>query len=244
MAAPVDAARTTTSISTAGTTHTINTGTPANGDLALVFGRFAAAPGTVTFTGYTAMPDTPNTTDLSDDTSLCWWRQCNGTEGATDTASTVNSVKGAFIYYRITGAQNPATTPPTDESANTGTSANAQASSLSSLTLADYLFVLWAGCDGELITFTAASGYSNVVNANSGVTGASATNCCVGSCTKQVLATTNEFPGAFTNGAPSTGYTAWLIAVPAAPSAVDRGRGFDTAVYNAEAISRSLRRVR
>lgn len=122
MASPVDSARQGTNIATAATSHAINVGSPVAGTLLIVFVRFAAAPGTVTFTGYTQLA--ANTSDASDDDSRIYYRWADGAEGATDTLATTNSVKLAAICWEITGAANPATTAPSVSAAVVGTAAN------------------------------------------------------------------------------------------------------------------------
>ena len=103
MASPVDSARVATNIATAATSHAINVGSPVAGTLLVVNVRFAAAPGAVTFTGYTQFGVT-ETSDASDDETRFYYRQADGTEGATDTLATTNSVKLAAICWEITGA--------------------------------------------------------------------------------------------------------------------------------------------
>jgi hypothetical protein len=241
MAAPVDAARTTTSVSTAATSTNINTGTPANGDLALVLGRFAGNAGTATFTGYNAIDSGnvwPLDPDASDDWTWIWWRVCDGTEGATDAMSWTNSVKGAFIYYRITGHGVPAGSSTSQfVTAGTGTpvgtGANPDPPALTpALGAADWLWIAFCGLDSETATPSAApSGYSNLVTANSGTGGAVATNCIIGSATKQATAATTENPGVFTAAAPNSGWTAVTIGVAAAVP-VSRDRALPVDVYN------------
>lgn len=122
MAAPVDSARQATNISTAATSHNINVGSPVAGTLLIVMVRFAAAPGTVTFTGYTQLA--ASTADASDDDTRIYYRWADGTEGATDTLATTSSVKLAAISWEVTGAANPATVVPGISAAVVGTVAN------------------------------------------------------------------------------------------------------------------------
>jgi hypothetical protein len=241
MAAPVDAARTTTSISTAATSASINTGTPAAGDLALVIGRFATNMGTVQFTGYNSIDSGnvwPLDPDASDDWMWVWWRVCDGAEGTTDAMTWSGSSKACFIYYRITGhgvvdvgGVSQYVTAGTGTPVGTG--ANADPPALTpTLGSADWLWIAVAGWDGETIAASAApSGYANLTNANSGTGGAVATNCLLASATKGTTATTTENPGVFTSPAPNAGWTAITIGVAAAQP-VTRGRSEPLAIYN------------
>jgi len=244
MAAPVDAARTTTSVSTAATSTNINTGTPANGDLALVLGRFAGDASTVTFTGYNVI-DTgsviPDSFDASDDWTWAWWRVCDGTEGATDAMSWVNSVKGCFTYYRITGHDAPGR-PPVSQSQtiSVGTGANLAPNACTpSYGSADYLWITWAGLDGETQAFGTPLNYTNLTTTNSGTGGAVATNCRMASASRQLTAA-SEASATLQNAAPQSGVTAIMIAVPA-PSVVDRGRAEPVRVYNPAQMQAILR---
>ena len=220
MASPVDSARQTTNITTAGTSHAINVGSPVSGTLLVVFVRFAAAPGTVTFTGYTQL--VADTSDASDDDTRAYYRQADGTEGATDTLSTTSSVKLAAIAYEVTGAANPASQAPEVSAVQTGTTVANQAGTNVVIDptggTKDYLFIAFAGLDQEGVTFSGPSGYSNNANANSGTTGAVAANTCIGSASRQATIS-EEIPGAFTHGAAANGWASFCVAVhPAGPA--------------------------
>lgn len=257
MAAPVDAGRTTTPVSTAATSANISTGTPANGVLAVVLGRFAVNAGSVTFNGYNVIDQGhvfPDSFDAADDWTWIWWRVCDGTEGSASAMSWANSSKAAFIYYRITGhgvpagATNSQYVTAGDTGGQTiavGTGANPDANTCTpALGTTDWLWIDFVGLDSETATPSAApSGYSNLTTANSGTGGAVATNCIIGSASKGTTATSSENPGTMTAAAPNSGWTAVTIGIaPNIP--VDRGRGFDTAVYYEQAVRRSVMRIR
>jgi hypothetical protein len=226
VAAPVDSARQGTNITTAATSHAINVGSPAAGILLIVLARFAGAPGTVTFTGYTEFK--ASTADASDDDQRLFYRQADGTEGATDTLSTVNSIKMSAICWEITGAENPATQPP-EASADATFTTTANTANQASLSPTggskDYLFLAVAGQDGEVGAYTAApTNYANLATANSGTGGTPASNCYMGGASRQLTAA-SENPDVFTHGAATTGGVAWAVAIhpPAAvlpPAAV------------------------
>lgn len=214
MAFPSDSARQGTNITTASTSHNINVGSPVSGTLLIVFVRFAAAPGTVTFTGYTSLVS--DTSDASDDTTQVFYRLANGEEGATDTLTTGNSVKLGAIAYEITGAEHPPIQPPQVSSAVIGTTtANTCNSGSVSPTggAKDYLWLTLGGGDQEVGAFTAApTNYANLATANSGTGGTAATNVIMGGASRQLNAA-SEDPGAFTHAAMITGWTGFTVAI-------------------------------
>ena len=215
MASPVDSARQGTNITTAGTTHNINVGSPAAGTLLIVFLRFAAAPGAYTFSGYFAVV-ADDSSDASDDTTGIAYKWADGTEGATDTLTTTNSIKMCAICWEITGAENPLTQAPEGSAVAVGTTtANTANPNIVTPTggSKDYLFLAMAAQDGEVGSYTAApTGYSNLITANSGTGGAAATNCYMGGASRQLTAA-SENPGNFTHGAATNGWTAYTVAI-------------------------------
>lgn len=214
MASPVDSARVATNISTAATSHAINVGSPVAGTLLVACIRFTTFPSTVTFTGWTQI--FTDISDASDDTTEVWWRWADGTEGATNTLTTVNSLKLAAVCYKITGALNAA---PSVSGVAFGTTANADPAAVNFTGgTQDMLFIAFAGMDSETATFTAPTGYGNIALANSGVGGAVPTNCMIATASRQATTTTSEDPPAFTSTAPNTGWTAITIAIkPSGP---------------------------
>lgn len=212
MAAPVDSARQGTNITTAATSHAINVGSPVASTLLIVLVRFAAAPGTVTFTGYTSIVS--DSSDASDDTTQWFWRYADGAEGATDTLTTVNSVKLAAICWEVTGAENAQ--PPVSTVAAGTTAANtAQSNSAVPTTPPqDTLYISGAGGDGEVGAYTAVpTNYANLVTANSGTGGTAASNCFMGGGSRQIAASASDDAGVFTHAAHTTGWTAFAVAI-------------------------------
>jgi hypothetical protein len=215
MAAPVDSARQGTNITTAGTSHAINVGSPVSGTLLVVLCRFAAAPGTVTFTGYTSIAS--DTSDATDDTTQIFYRLADGTEGATDTLSTTNSVKMCAICWEITGAEDPSRSAPAVSTVAVGTTAADSANpDIRAPIVApqDTLYLAMMGLDGEGNAPTVApSNFSNLQTANSGTAGSVATNCSIGGASRQLTASSSEDPGTFTHGAAANGWTAYTVAI-------------------------------
>jgi hypothetical protein len=235
MAAPVDSARQGTNVSTAGTSHAVNVGSPSAGTLLIVLARFAAAPGTVTFTGYSSLNgSTGDASDATDDSTFVFWRWADGTEGATDTCSTANSVKAAFISWEVTGAQNEApgisTVAVGTTTANTANPGSAAPPSAPQ----DTLYLALAGGDGEVGAYTAApTNYANIVAANSGTGGTAASNVLIGGASRQITASSSDDPAAFTHAAHTTGWTAYTVAISTVRATTHQGAGdvaFDPAI--------------
>lgn len=224
MASPTDAARNTSSTTTAGTSHTITVGSPAAGVLLIVLIRFGAAQGTITFTGYTSIAN--DASDAGAATTAIYYRWADGAEGASDAMTTQNSAKMGAICWQITGALNPATKAPSISTVAIGTT-SANTCDPSAVTpsggLKDYLFIACGSLDGEPATyFTGApTNYSNITSANSGTGGAATTNCAVGGATRQ-LSASSEDPGVFTHGAANAGWTAFTVAIDPATQIYQR----------------------
>ncbi len=181
-----------------------------------MFVRFAADPSTVTFTGYTVLAG-PDATDASDDTTTVFYRWADGTEGATDTMTTTNSVKLGAICWEVTGAQNPSVRIPNVSIVAVGTTA-ANSASPNSVSVAnapkDTLYIAMAGGDQETGAFTAApTNYVNLATANSGTGGAAQTNVIMGGASRQITASSSDDAGTFTHAAMVNGWTAFAIAI-------------------------------
>lgn len=221
MAAPVDSARQATNVTTAATTHNVNVGSPVVGTLLIVFARFAAAPGAVTFTGYTVLAG-PDATDATDDTTTWFYRWSDGTEGPTDPCNPTNSVKAGYISWEVTGADNPglgANSVPGVSAVAIGTTV---ANTCSPNSVApkqppqDTLYVVGGGGDQEVGAFTAVpTNYVNLQAANSGTGGAAASNVIMGGASRQISASSSDDAGVFTHAAMVAGWTAFAIAIRA-----------------------------
>jgi hypothetical protein len=219
MAAPSDAARQATNITSAGTSHAINVGSPTAGTLLIVAVRFGGDPGTVTFTGYTVLAG-PDSSDASDDTTILFVRQADGGEGASDTLGTANSIKLGAIAWEITGADDPAWSRPTVSTVAVGTTAANSANPTSVAPAGapqDTLYLAISGGDGEVGAYTASpTNYSAITAANSGTGGAATSNVLMGGASRALTASSSEDPGAFTHAAHSNGWTAYTVAIRAA----------------------------
>lgn len=227
MTFPVDQARTPTQFTAAADPWTVNLPTLSAGDLALMLFRANNANGAFAGgtppSGWTALVNN-NTSDASNDVTHILYRWCDGTEGASVSVDLSGTAKGATIVYRITGAENPSTQAPEVSTVAVGTGANADPTGVTPTGGSkDYLWIVFAGADGEGITYTAPTNYGNTENTNSGVDGAASGNLCIGSASRQ-LAAASEDPGAFTNGAPTTGWTAYTVAIHPGAVAAFLGR--------------------
>lgn len=218
MAAPADSARVATNVTTASTTHNVNVGSPVAGTLLIVYSRFAAAPGTVTFTGYT--PIFTDVSDATDDQTMVFWRWADGTEGATDVLSPANSVKAGHLSWEVTDAANEA---PNVSAAVVGTTTLNTANSGSVAPVSppqDTLYISMCGGDGEVGAYTAApTNYTNLIACNSGTGGVAATNCFCGGASRQITASSSDDAGAFTHAAHTTGWTGVAVAIRAPAAA-------------------------
>lgn len=224
MAAPTDSARQATSISTAATSHFVNVGSPAAGTLLVVFARFAADPGAVTFTGYNVLAG-PDSSDATDDTTIVFWRYADGSEGVTDGCTATNSVKAAYIAYQVTGGANEAPGVSTVAVGTTTANTADPGSAAPPGAPQDTLYIAFAGGDGESAYTGAPTNYVNLATANSGTAGAVATNCFCGSASRQITSSSSDNPGAFTHAAHSTGWTAYTVAIRPTQPFVKTGFG-------------------
>jgi hypothetical protein len=216
---PTDSARQGTNVATAATTHNVNVGSPVAETLLIVLSRFAAAPGAVTFTGYTQIAT--DASDASDDTTMIHYRWANGAEGTTDPIQPTNSVKGAHICWEILEACPPTIQAPEVSAVAVGTTtANSANPNSRSVTNGpkDVLYLALAGGDGEVGAYTAApTNYGSLATANSGTGSTAATNCFIGGASRAIAASSSDDPGAFTHGAHTTGWTAFTVVIHPPP---------------------------
>jgi Concanavalin A-like lectin/glucanases superfamily len=215
VASPVDAGRVGTNITTATTSTTVNLPSGiAAGDVLILFARVSAG-GLNVPAGWTALINV-DASDASDDQTSVLYRKADGSEGTTLNVTLNASAKGAVVVWRITGAADPATQAPQASSlALFTTAANAALPPSISPTggSKDYLFLILAGLDGETQTFTAPSGYSNLVSANSGTGAAAASNDVIAGASRQAT-TATETPGAsFLHAGASSGGNAITVAI-------------------------------
>lgn len=214
MAPPVDSDRTITQITTAGTSHAINVGSPVAGTLLVVHVRFAQATGSVGFTGYNNIAN--DNTDASSGVTHIYWRAADGAEGATDTLTTGTSIKLAAVCYEITGAVSEAPQVSTVAIGTTVANTCESSSVAPASPPQDTLYLTLGALDGEGTGFSAApTNYVNLTTANSGTGGAATSNCIIGSASREISASSSDDAGAFTHAAALNGWTAFAVAIRA-----------------------------
>jgi hypothetical protein len=191
-------------------------GSPSAGTLLIVLTRFASDPGAITFTGYTPLV-AGDSSDATDDTTSIFYRWADGAEGATDTLTTGNSVKGCALSWEITGAINPLAIPPEVSTVAVGTTTANTANPNSRAVTGgpkDVLYIAMMGLAGEANAPTASpTNYSAVTTANSGTAGAVATNCSIGGGSRGITSSSSDDPGVFTHAAATGGWTAYTVVI-------------------------------
>lgn len=147
MASPVVAGTAESATTTAGTSHVLSwtgLGTVSAGDLLIIILDKGSTAATVNaHADWTELLDENNANGL-----YIAYRWAAGGETAP-TLTTSASTRSAEITYRITGAANPATTPPEIATTGTGTSATPDPPSITPPSSKDYLFIACAGMAGE-----------------------------------------------------------------------------------------------
>jgi hypothetical protein len=220
VAAPVDAGRATTGVSTSADPWAI-VNLPASiaaGDLLIMFCRAALAAGTINGPTTQAWQTlyASASPDAADDNSAWFYRWADGSEGASTSVDLAATSKGGVIVWRITGAENPATQPPELPTPNTGTTSANTANGPNVVPTGgskDYLFLTAAGQDGEVGAYTAVpTNYANLAAITSGTGGLPATNVQMGGGSRQLTAA-SEDPGVFTHAAAAAGWTGFTVAV-------------------------------
>lgn len=217
MAFPVIAATNTTDGTTASAAPVVNL--PADiaaGNLLLVL--FRTAIGTLGVTWPVGAPWQEmfdSTADASDDATSMAYRWADGTEGATITLAT-SSAKFAALSWRITGAENPATQPPTFNTAIGASATPDPPNHAPGVDLKDFLWLWCGGWEGEQTSPPASNptDYTlHKIGANSGVDGTVPTNCRVASAARE-LTGLSQNPGIWTISASDQWTTATVAIHP------------------------------
>ena len=224
MAFPTSAAPAETDITVAADPHTVNIGTPAQGQLLLAIGRVPAGNQNPAFpSGWTALKAVTQAGTSSDRITIGYKYL---TAGAAEISSATMSVDvdtatarlGAWICYKITGAENPATTAPAVSADATGASATPDPTAVSAPggVARDYLVFWLGGWEGEQ-TDPPASNPTNYGlykgGGQTGTAGAVATNARVAGAARELNFSTTEDPPSWTISV-SDDWIAWAVAVP------------------------------
>lgn len=206
MASPTSVSRTTTTVTTASNSWTVNLDPNlASGDLLVIVLRVAGNQTTTWPSGYqNFLSDGTNTwhdldLDAGDDRITVIARDCDGAEASSINVTLGAADKGCAVAYRISGALAYATQAPDILSA-TGNSVNPDCPS-ESVTGGpkDILALALDTHVGEqTATVTYPTNYVNTGQVTSGTGGATATNCQINYCDRQVSAASSEDPSAFT----------------------------------------------
>lgn len=146
MASPVVAEVTESATATASTSHVVTHPTVVAGQLwLLILDKGSTAASVNAHADWTELLDENVANGL-----YIAYRWTTGSEGASTTLVTSASTRSAQMVYRITGAENPATTAPQIGTTATGTStAPNPPASATPPSSKDYLFIAFAGMAGE-----------------------------------------------------------------------------------------------
>lgn len=208
----------------AATTHTVRVPLDVSaGALLMIVGRSMAA-GTISISTelgtWTIVQDS---SDASDD--VTFWAYlptaAAGTEDSTDITVTHGSGKFAAVALSITGAADPAVTPPQSSTVAVGTGSNPGPTTATPTGGAkDYLWIAAYGADGEhtIPPTTVPANYNPEIACHTATAGAVGLNGGVATVTRQLNAA-SEDPGTWTTSvAVNSGWTAWTFAVHPAPA--------------------------
>lgn len=220
MAAPVDAGRAVTNISTAVTSWSVNLpASIAAGNILVMLVRTGAASTHTLPTGWNWLIQN-DTADGSTQTTSVMYKVATGSEGATLTYDPGGSQKGAAIVTRITGGSSSITPDVSIATGTTGTNVINPPSRAVTGGPKDVLVLALGGMDAETSTPSAApTNYSNLQTANSGTAGSVASNTIICSATRGLTNVSTEDPGAFTHAAVNSGWTGITVVVHVAAAA-------------------------
>lgn len=210
-AAPAVQARATTTISAAGTSHTITRATVVSGQYQACWANFDNDTAT-TFTWpgtFTVIESIQETGDFVMEAAI---ELMGGGTGSTFTLATSASQQGMVRCYAISGANGTTT-----EASNTEPLAvtTIDPAGISGLTSGDYLFISVAGWDQFKSSFSAfPTGYTNTGDATGGAAG----DTTLAWAEKSATGVTGDDPSAFTHATSGDQAGAITVAFHAAPS--------------------------
>lgn len=221
MAAPADAARTATGITTATTAPVLNLPATINaGDTLFAIYRCAVAGAIGWPANWNEMFDASS--DAADDQMAAAWKKADGTEGGGTITLSSGNGKGAGVVWRVTGAVDPTVTAPDISTVATGASTTPDPTSVNITGGPKDVLVLWVGgWEGEQTSPPASqpTNYSNPTGASSGTGGAVTTNARVAGASRQLTAASSEDPGSWTISV-SDDWTVYAVAFQEAPPVV------------------------
>lgn len=215
MAFPAVQARNTSSVGSAGTSHTVSL--PAgitSGDLLMVAFSYAVTGNTITWPGgWTEFGWSPvEQTGGGTNGLACAFRQADGTEGATISVGTSVSTRSAHVSYRISGHENPATELPQGASALAQNSSGDPPSLTPTGGAKDYLWLAVSAGSEDTVETAAPASYTDL-QAIAGTGGGGAGTKCVIATAERQLNAASENPGAFSGASASSDWAAATIAI-------------------------------
>ena len=225
MAAPTSVSRTTTAVTVASSSWTVNLDPNlAAGDLLIIVLRTAETETSTWPAGFDNFIVAGANTwhdlaaDASDDRVTIIARDCDGAEASSINVTFGTTCKGCAVAYRISGALSYASQVPTTNHAN-GNSVNPDPPLRNVINAPTDILALaldtHVGEQTAVVTYP--TNYGNTGQVTSGTGGATATNCQINYCDRQLTAVSDEDPGAFTiSGAQPWGAITILVEQPAA----------------------------
>lgn len=204
------------------TSHTINTGSPSNGDLLILIVHFKSAGQTITWPAGKTMTQIGRLPQLTNNETVAFYRRCDGTEGATITMTTSATTRMVARAWRWLGHH--ATSAPEAAFVVTGAVATPDPPNLApSWGAEDNQWLTTAGNNNGTETVSAFP--TNYINTGTVTTGAS-TGATLGYGTRQLNAAA-ENPGTFTKSATSNGVAMTLAIRPAGAALALAGATMD-----------------
>jgi hypothetical protein len=194
------------------TTSLINYPTTVSpGALIIVTGRINVAGALTMPGGWTALfPD--DTSDASDDVTVCYYQTAVGNEDGTTFSVTHGSGKSAWVSVSLTGAH----LTPYCSALTIGTNTTPDPAALTPAPGSQDWCWLWMGAWDGIQTnppATPPSGYTLVNNAGTSTASTAASNSRNAVYRKYTTAQTTENPGSLTISTTPTGWTAWTVGV-------------------------------
>jgi len=201
MAAPTVNTANESSLTTAGTSHTVSLPATVNaGDLLIVLFGHAVSATIDALAGWNELVDDGATNGVG----VLWKRAVGNEDGTTITLVTSAATKSTHISYSITGANN--TTAPAISTVATGTTNAPDPTTCNPGTSKDRLWITFfvgAGEEADDDTWcnNAATGYGSLLQKASGTGGLPATNCAIASCVRTATAASEDaaWPAASTD---------------------------------------------
>lgn len=223
MTAPVvEGTNTSGADNVAYTTHTINLEGVTSGHLGLItWANFHSgnSPGTLGTGSWTILVDSGGHSTASTFHTRVMYKQLDGTEGASDDFTTANECGFAAGFYRVSGAEDPATQAPYFGTFNEEDTATPNPPSLTPGGGSDdYLYVAVGGCRRQTYDgFPSGYGEGNLGIGDTGATAGTG----MGMAGKRTTASSSDDPGTFSMVADNQTWTNTTAIPPAAAVSIN-----------------------